>query len=153
MSNDTGHSDRVLGKPQAGISLRIVQGDTTIPLVLVDANDDYRFVVRATVPAELASWPAIVTASSVRPGEFTDAIVITDTVVPGVVSAPPTILVGRDSTAPRVEVSDGNSHTRWVVAGVFVAVVVAAIVGVILFRRQQSRPHQWIQAPRYGHDK
>ena len=134
--NDTGGSGRA--KPEANISLRISQGDVAIPVALVDADNDYRFAVQVTVPAELAVGPAMVTAWSMTFRDVTSAIVITEGVVPGAASAPPTFVVGRDSTAPRVDAPGGSSNTRWIVAGILVAALAAPIVGVILFRRQQN---------------
>jgi hypothetical protein len=146
--NDDGESGRALGKPQAGILVRIVQGNVAFLLALVDANDDYRFVVQVTVPVGLAVGSALVTASSVRFREVADAIVITESAVPGAVFAPPTFLVGRDSNLPRIEPPEQSSNTGWIVAGVVVAGVAAAIGGVILYRWQQRRPYQWIQDPK-----
>jgi hypothetical protein len=136
--NDTGGSGRA--KPEANISLRIAQGDVVFPLALVDADNDYRFAVQVTVPAELAVGPAMVKAWSMTFRDVTSAIVITDGAVPGADSAPPTFVVGRDSTAPRIDVP-GGSNTRWMVAGVLVAALAASIVGVIVFRWEQRRPH------------
>ena len=143
--NDTGGSGRA--KPEANISVRIAQGGVVIPLALVDANNDYRFAVQVTVPAELSVGPAMVEAWSMNFRDITSAIVITEGVVPSAASAPPTFVVGRDSTAPRIGALEGNS-TRWIVAGVLVAALSAAIVGVIVFRWEQRRPHQWIQDPK-----
>ena len=143
---DTGGSGRA--KPEANISLRIAQGDVVIPLALVDANNDYRFAVQVRVPGELAVGPATVEAWSMTFRDVTSAIVITDGVVPGAASAPPTFVVGRDSTSPRIDAPEGSSNTRWILTGVVVAALAAAIVGVMVFRWGQRRPHQWIQDPK-----
>jgi hypothetical protein len=135
-------------KPEANISLRIAQGDVVSPLALVDANSDHRFAVQVTVPAELSVGPAMVEAWSMKFRDVSTAIVITEGVVPGAASAPPTFVVGRDSTAPRIDAPGSSGNTRWIVAGVVVAALAAAIVGVIVFRWEQRRPHQWIQDPK-----
>jgi hypothetical protein len=149
--NDTGGPGPVLGKPQTVISLRIVQGELSVPLVQVDADHDYKFVVRAVVPASLTKGTASVTASSVqlpnlRPSAI--LIAITESAVASPASVPPTVLVGRDSSLPRIEPPEESSNTRWIVAGVVVAGVVAAIGWVILYRWQQRRPYQWIHDPK-----
>jgi hypothetical protein len=146
--NDTGGQGPVLGKPQTVISVKIVQGETVIPLAVVDAASNYRFVVQVTVPPELVVGPALVTASSVRVREVTYPIAITESAVPGAAPAPPTFVLGRDSSLPRIEPPQESSNTRWIVAGVLVAALAVAIVGVIMFRRQQRRPYQWIQDPK-----
>ena len=146
--NDTGGPGPVLGKPQTFISVKIRQGDTVMPLAVVDAASNYRFVVQVTVPPDLVDGPALVAASSVRVREVTYPIAITASAGPGVVAAPPTFVVGRDSNLLRIEPRGESSNTRWIVAGVLVAALGAAIVGVIVFRWQQRRPYQWIQDPK-----
>jgi hypothetical protein len=136
--NDTGGSGPVLGKPQQGISVRIVQGELSVPVALVDAASNYRFVVRVVVPAELKAGPATICASNVYGREPTDAIVITDGGGQGIASAPPTVVVGRDSNEIRAESDDDGR--RWVVGGVVVAlaIAVAVTVGAVVLRRRRS---------------
>jgi hypothetical protein len=143
--NDTGGEGPTLGAPQSFISLRIRQGDVVVPVAVVNAARDYRFVVRVSMPAELASGPASVTAST-RLGEAGAAIVITESAATGVAFAPPTFVVGRDSALPRPDSSDSGKKL-WVVGGVLALLVAAAIVVVRLYRRDQRRPYRWIQEP------
>jgi hypothetical protein len=89
----------------------------------------------------------LVTASSVKVREVTYPIAITESAVAAPLSAPPTFVLGRDSTAPRID-TPGGSNTRWILAGMVVAALAAAIVGVIVFRWDQRRPRQWIQDPK-----
>lgn len=146
--NDTGGGGRVLGKPQAGISVRIVQGELSVPLVHVDADHDYRFVVKAVIPSTLTKGAASVTASSVQLHTLpsTIPIAVTESAVLSQASVPPTVLVGRDATAPPLEPSDDSRKAPWIAA--VVALVVVTMAGIILFRRQQRRPYQWIQDPK-----
>ena len=111
--NDTGQGGPALGKPQASISVRIVQDAIAIPLAVVDADNDYRFVVLVTVPAELASGPAVVTTSNLNFGEVKGAIVITDKAASGVVAAPPTFVVGRDSSLPGAQFGSRRHPFVW----------------------------------------
>ena len=136
--NDTGQPGPVLGIPQTVITVRMVQGDLSVPLVMADADDDYRFIVEVAVPSSFTKGPASVTASTVR-GPSTVPIAITETGVPSQASVPPTVLVGRDSTAPRVESSDGGRSVTWIVAGVLVVLVVTALAASISIRRRRPR--------------
>jgi hypothetical protein len=142
---DDGRRGPALGTPQSFISLRILQGDIALPVAVVNAARDYRFVVRVSVPAELASGPAKVTAST-KLGEASAPIVITESVVVGVASAPPTFVVGSDSTLPR-RGSPDSGNKSWMIVGGLALLVSAAIVVVLLYRRDQRRPYGWIQEP------
>jgi hypothetical protein len=144
--NDTGGDGPALGAPQSFISLRIVQGDIAVPVAVVNAAKDYRFVVRVSVPAELASGPAKVTAST-KLGEAGAAIVITERAATSAVPVPPTFVVGSDSALPR-RGSPDSGNKSWMVGGAVALVVAAAIVVVLLYRRDQRRPYRWIQEPR-----
>jgi hypothetical protein len=123
----------------------MVQGELSVPLAVVDADDDYRFIVKVAVPSVFAEGSASLTTPSVR---LPVPIAIAGAAVPSQQSVPPTVVIGRDSTAPRVESSDGRGATIWIVASVIVVLLVTAIAMSISIRRR--RPHRWIQEPTPG---
>jgi hypothetical protein len=132
--NDTGGPGPVLGRPQSFISLRFVQGETTVPMIDVDADDDYRFVVHVMIPTNATPGPAKLTATP--PGAFrtpTVHVTITSAQTPAVGIAPPTIVVGFQSGVPRPR-SDSDK-VAWIVAAIAVGAVGAIALGAMLATR------------------
>jgi hypothetical protein len=144
--NDTGGPGPVLGRPQSFISLRFVQNDTTVPMIDIDADDDYRFVVRVMIPTNAIAGPAKLTAAP--PGALrtpTVDVIITAAQTPPVGIAPPTIVAGFQSGAPRPR--SGSDDVAWIVAAVVVGAIGAIALVAMVAARQRKRPVAWIHPP------
>jgi hypothetical protein len=50
--------------PAKGIKLLFIQGDKTVELGRVDANSDFKFSLKATLPADATSGPATILAET-----------------------------------------------------------------------------------------
>ena len=141
--NDMGWGGPALGEPQAAIAVRIVQDDISVPVVEVDADADYRFVVRTMVPTTMTKGPAMVRAMSAPLREVGFTIDITEKTVSKSASVPPTVLVGQDRTPPRPAApDDGSIDTSSIV--VLVAVLVASVVVSMVLRQRRTTPRRWI---------
>ena len=124
--NDQGGGARVLGDPQSGIELDIAQAGKATRLLLVDADSQYKFVVRLALPHPLVGGSATFSALSSE-----HLLVTTDITVTGGGSSnpspPPTVLVGRISTGTHALAS---SSSRWppFVFGILVGGVCSGVI-------------------------
>ncbi len=126
--HDTGEPGPPLGPPERGIELYAAQGGNVVRLARVDANADYWFSVRVTVPPTFEPGPAgIRLTREVRGGTFTTFEVATPTR-----PVSPTTTVPFTRSGPIDHGTTGGGGQSPVVPfvlGLATAAVIAAVVG------------------------
>jgi hypothetical protein len=93
--------------------VRMVQGELSVPLAVVDADDDYRFIVKVAVPS-VAEGLASLTTPSVR---LPVPIAIAAAAASSQPSVPPTVVIGRvlpvAAIATSISIRRRRPH-RWI---------------------------------------
>jgi hypothetical protein len=126
--NDTGRPGPVLGEPMHGVELYAAQGDDVVLVARVDANADYRFSVRVTVPPTFTAGPAGVRLTrDPQPGTFTTFEVRAPTQPVSETTAPPTASPGPSLGFDTVDEPSQSAVPGWFFAGIFGVLVVAGV--------------------------
>ncbi len=128
--HDTGQPGPPLGPPARGIELYAAQGDDVVLLARVDANADYWFSVRVTVPPTFEPGPAGVRLTrATQRGTFTTFEVSAPTQPVSATTTPP--LTGSGPITDTFDRGGGQSPVVPFVLGLTAAAVIAAGVGAV----------------------
>ena len=121
-----------LGDPQRGIALVAVQGDLVVPLGPVDADRNYEFTVRLTIPSQFRAGTVVI---GVEPVATNASATFTITGGGAVVAAPPTTIGAVAASTPA-----DRSSSMWVLWVVGAAVVLLVITFLVARRVSLARP-------------